>query len=101
MEELLQFVGGISDDIGQVFSRETHAEDILFPKSKLMLDVLHHLGSGCGCQSKNGDVGLDLPYVGNMKVRGAEIVPPLADAVGFINGDETHPHVAEFCLEKL
>ena len=56
----------------------------------------------CGsCQGQNGNVGQDGADVGNLQVRGAEIIAPLGDAVCLVNGDERHVHVAQLGDEEV
>ena len=63
--------------------------------------VLDDERCGCGGERQHGCVGLDAAQVGDVQVGGPEVVAPLADAVGFVNGDETHAHVAQLGLEQL
>ena len=63
VEQLLYFVVGFSDDIGDILSRETHAEDVFLAKSKLQLDVFDYGGRSRCRQGENGHMRFDFPNV--------------------------------------
>lgn len=50
-------------------------------------DIAADGGGGGGGQADDGDGGEGLPEVGEVQIRGAEVVAPFADAVGFVDGD--------------
>ena len=51
-----------------------------------MLDVGAGLGIGGGGKGDAGDVGITLGEDAELLVFGAKVVPPLADAMGFVDG---------------
>ena len=68
---------------------------------ELLLDVLSHLWCCRRREGKDGDVGFQRPYIGDMEIRRPEVIAPLADAVGLVDGDEADLHVAELRQEEL
>ena len=101
MHEFLDLVLGRAHHISQVLALKAHAEDVLLAEMQLLLDVVGHLRRCGGSQGQHGCVGFDLAEVGNLEVGGAEVVAPLTDAVGFIDGDEAHLEVVELGKKQL
>ena len=86
-------VGGVAHDVAQVLALKAHAEHVVFLEPQLVLDVYHHLGRGGGSEREDRYIGLDAAYVGNTQVTGTEVITPLADAMGFVDGDKTNVDV--------
>ena len=93
MQQLVVFVGGVAHDVAQVLALKAHAEHVVFFEPQLVLDVYHHLGRGGGSEREDRYIGLDAAYVGNTQVTGTEVIAPLADAMGFVDGDKTNVDV--------
>ena len=68
---------------------------------EFLADILDNLGRRGGRQGQHGDVGQEGADVGNLQIGGAEVVAPLGDAVGLVDGDERDPHVAQLGDEEL
>ena len=101
VEQLRLLVHGAAHDIRKVRACKTHLIYVGRAKLELALDVLHHGGSGRGGQCEDGNLGQQLPYLRYLQVGRAEVVAPLADAVGLVHSDEAHPHVAQFGQEEF
>ena len=101
VDQFSVFVGGLAHHVGQVLALKAHAEHVLLAEGQLTLYVGRHLGGGGGGERQHGGIGLDVAYLLDLKVGGTEVVAPLADAVGFVDGDEAHLHVAQLGLEYL
>ena len=65
------------------------------------MDILYDGGSGGGGESQDGGVGNEFADLGDFEVGGTEIVAPLGDAVGLVDGDEADVHVTELRLEEV
>ena len=70
-------------------------------ETQFCLDILDDLRRGGGGERQHGHTRQLLADTGYLKVGGAEVVAPLGDAVGLVDGDETHVHVTQFRLEKF
>ena len=64
------------------------------PQAQLRYDVLPHPFRSGGGERHHRRVGKPRPQLGKGAVVGPEIVPPFADAVGFVNGNQ--PQVQRF-----
>ena len=94
--QTLDAVVGMKHLIGQVLSVETHAELVLLTKAEYALDILCHLGSGCGGKCEHRRSRHQLPELGYLQIGGAEIMPPLTDAMSLIHRDEADLHMLQF-----
>ena len=90
VDELSRLVIGVAHDIGQIAAVEAHAVHILLLKQQPLLYVINHLWRSGGGEGQHWRLGFDLTKVSNVQIGGAEVVAPLTDAVGFVNGDEAH-----------
>ena len=80
-------VGAALDGVEQIGTVKRSDEDLWVEQMKLLHDVVAHVLGGRGRVGVDGD-----PWKGGLEttqttVLGAEIVPPHADAMGFIDGD--------------
>lgn len=98
--ELAFLVVGRADHIGKVGTVEGHAEDIRLTKGEATLDVVDHLGGGRGSQGEHGTVGEEPADVGNAGVGRTEVVAPLGNAVGFVDGEEADGDARQFLKKK-
>ncbi len=81
--------------IGEVRSVEIADEHFGFVEPELLGNVEPHaLGGGCGVAVDRG-FGEELAEPRELPVFRAKVVPPVADAVGFIHGDGVRPGVAQ------
>ena len=101
MNKLGCFVAHPSDDIGEVLTLEAHAEHPAFTKEQALLDIIDNLWCGSSCKSEDWHVRQVFPDIGNSQISRSEVIAPLADAMGLIDTDETHLHVAQLGAEEL
>ena len=88
-----------TDGVGQVGAVEAGYEAPGLAEAELGQNVLPHpLGSGGG-QGDNRSVGTRLAERLQPAVGGAELMAPLGDAVGFVDGDEADVEVGKKALE--
>ena len=108
-EHFSQLVLRTAHDVGQVLALERHAEDVECrgtryggrgTRGQLLTNIVHHFRRSGGCEGKDGH-GLYLADGCYVEVGRAEVVAPLADAMGFIDGDEADVHVAQFGDEEV
>ena len=105
---MFAFVVGLLYDVCQVLPLEAHAEDVERERSviadrvsELVLDIFYDGCSGGGSQREDRGMGHQSPYAGYGEVAGSEVVSPLADAMGFVDADETDVHVRQLLLEEI
>ena len=101
MEHLLLLVLRRAHHISQVATFKTHAEHVALAEAQTVLDVVNDLGGGGGGEGKHRHAGLHVAKLCYLQVGGTEIVAPLADAMGLINGYEAHLHVAQLHPEEV
>src|SRR6185437_15160982 len=92
-EELLGELGALQteelEDLdGEVGAAEAGDKDCRVGKRELANDVALHGGCGGGGEGDDGAWPQGGEVLAERPVVGAEVVPPLRDAVGFIDGDE-------------
>ena len=76
------------DGVGQVGTVEAGDEHPGFPETQLRQDVFpYRLGSG-GREGNGGSVGANFPQRFQFTIGRAEVMTPVGDAVGFVDGDE-------------
>ena len=76
----------------QVGSEERTSIHARAHESELLHDILRYTWRGSGGQGQHRN-GTELALeAGELTVRGSEVVAPLADAVGFVHGDEPEIH---------
>lgn len=63
-----------------------------FREAQLFHDVVRDARCGRGRESQHGDAGNPLAQLGDPQVGGPEIVAPLGDAVGLIDGEKRYVH---------
>ena len=83
-------VGGAvarGDAVGEVGAVEVADEDLGVAQVELAGDVLADAGCCGGGERLEGDAGEDVAEFAESAVLGAEVVAPLADAVGLVDGD--------------
>ncbi len=83
------------DAVGEVGPVEVANEEFGVFECELMGDVFADLFGGGGGEGVDGAIGENLFEIGELAVFGAEVVAPVADAVGFIDGDGADAGVAE------
>ena len=76
---------------GEVRPVEVADEYVRVAQVKLLEDVRADLLGGGGGVGVDGGAGEQLAEPAELAVLGAKVVPPLADAVGLVHGDRTHP----------
>ena len=91
----------MKNHIGEVGSKEAHAEHVLLLESQLHLYVFYHGRRGCGGKCEDGSVGEELAEERNLQIRRTEVVAPLRDAVRLIDGDEADAGVSYLGDEKF
>ena len=74
----------------EILSRYTF-EDIV-GKHQAILDIFTYLGSGSGRKSQNRDLTQILPEFVDLQVGRPEVITPLGNTMGLINGDTIHWH---------
>ena len=96
-QQLAVLVVGAADAVRKVGASETAAQDVRLGEFEVAHDVLGHQFRGRGGERQHGDSGELFAQFGDAQVRGAEVVAPLRDAVGFVNGQkrDVHPHDAQ------
>ena len=57
VQQLSRLVFRFTDDIGEIFALETHAEHIFLTEMQTGLDIFHYFRSGSGCQCQHGYTG--------------------------------------------
>ena len=90
LDRLGELVGRLvagADAVGQVGPVEGADEDLGVDEPELLGDVGAHAGRRGGGEGLHGDAGGDLAQAAEHAVLGAEVVPPLADAVGLVDRD--------------
>lgn len=96
VQQLLVFRLRLANHVGEVIPPEALFEDeaLLF-KLEVFLDVFHHFRRRRGGNGDDGHVRVQLPQLGDAQVRRPEVVAPLADAVGFVDGQQRQFHLAD------
>jgi hypothetical protein len=64
-------------------------------------DVVNDLGCGCGGEGDDGRVAEPLACILEAYVGGAEVVAPLRDAVGFVDGLQAYAGLAQVIEEVV
>ena len=80
---------------------EAHTEHAFFSKPKLFLNVVEHGGGGRRGEGEDGRAGQFGAEGAHLQVGGAEVEPPLRNAVRLVDRDETHLHLVKFDQEYL
>jgi hypothetical protein len=83
-------VGGLlarDDAVGEVGPVEDADEDLGLAQAELVGDVLADLRGGGRGEGLHADGGGDLAQLAQAAVLGAEVVAPLADAVGLVDDE--------------
>ena len=91
-QELFVFVVGMAHGIREVGTRKIAAQQMGFREAQLFHDVVRDARCGRGRESQHGDAGNPLAQLGDPQVGGPEIVAPLGDAVGLIDGEKRYVH---------
>ena len=92
---LLQRVESRQHAVGEVRPVEVADEEFRDSQAELLGDVAAHVLGGGGGVGVDGGVGEELAEPVELPVLGAEVVPPVADAVGLVHGDGVRPGVAQ------
>jgi len=100
-QQVLVFVFCVAHYVTQVAARETRPQDVRFAEFQLLHDVFGHFRRRRRGQRQHRYFGLQLPQPGDPQVRRAEVVSPLRDAVGFVDGQQRHPHFGETRPEQF
>lgn len=92
--ELCLFGALLSYGEGEVGAVETAYERLPI-EMKLAYDIFARYLVGCGCERHHRDIAEILVQHTELRILRTEIVSPLADAVGLVNGKERNLDVAE------
>lgn len=76
------------------FAFKAHLEKIGLLKLQFIHDVVYDIRSSCCGKSQYGGLGFHLSDISDAEIRWTEIIAPLADAMGFVDGDEANVDVA-------
>ncbi len=101
MEHLVVFVVSYPHNVCEILALKTHAEEVLLLEKQFFLDVVYHAGRGGGSEGEDGNVRNQFADIGNLQICRAEVIPPLADAVCFIDSDEADFHASDFYLKQF
>ena len=102
VNQFLGLVFGVADNIGKVLPFKAHAEGLCpFPEAQLHLNVFDYLRCGGSGQCQYRDIGEHLADVGNLQIGGAEVVPPLGDAMRLVHRNHADLHASELGLEDF
>ena len=82
----------LEEEVGAV---EPGDEDLGVLHQQRADDVLPHLGGGGGGEGHRARGPEPLPDLPQQRVVGPEVVAPLADAVGLVDGQQRHPHLGQ------
>ncbi len=96
-EQLAVLVVGAADAVGEVGSGEAAPHDVRLGELQVAHDVLRHGIRRRGREGQYRDAREPFAQLGDAQVRGAEVVAPLRDAVGLVDGQQrdVHPHDAQ------
>ena len=100
-QQLAVLVVRMADAVREVGPREAAAQDVRFGEFQVVHDVLGDPRGGRGREGQHRDAGQALAQLGDAQVRGAEVVAPLRDAVGLVDGDERDVHAHDAQTEGL
>ena len=100
-QELGVLVVGAADAVGEVGARETAAQDAGFVETQAVHDVVGDELRGRGREGQNGNAGELLAQLGDAQVGGPEVVAPLRDAVGLVDGEQLHVHAHDAQPERF
>ena len=89
-EQLFIFAFGGAHHIGQIGAGEAFLKDVFLTKKKFLLNVDYNFGGSSGSKCQHRNVRKHFANIGDVKVRGSEIVTPLRNTVRFINGNDTN-----------
>ena len=85
--------------VGEIGAVEVADEKFRVFKLELGGDIAAHLLGGGGGEGVDGAAGEEFLESGELAVFRSEVVAPVADAVGFVNGEGVHVAVAEHGLQ--
>ena len=86
---------------GQVLAVEAGADGAVRRDVEAAADVGEHLRGGGGGQRQGALGAEELGEAGQLQVVGAEVVPPLGDAVRLVDGEERHRNPRDRLAEPL
>lgn len=86
---------GFADDVAKIFTAEAGDGFEGIAKRELLDNVVPDLLRGAGGEGGDGEIGNERAEFAELAILGAEIVSPLGDAVGFVDGEERDGHVFE------
>ena len=88
-------IGRRSHAIGEVDAIEPRDDDDGIAEAELHDDVLPHLGGGRGSERDGGRPPNGVADLLHAPIAGAEVVPPLGNAVRLVDGEQAHPRAGE------
>ena len=91
-EQLPVLVLGAADAVGEVGTCEAAAQDVGLGEVEVAHDVLGHERRGRGGERQHRHAGKLAAQLGDAQVGGAEVVAPLRDAVGLVDGQQRDLH---------
>ena len=91
-QQLPVLVVGVADAVRKVGTCEAAPQDMRFGEPQVAHDVFGHEFRGRSRERQHRDTGQLLAQLGDAQVRRAEVVAPLRDAVGFVDGHERYVH---------
>ena len=86
---------------GELGPSEVATQHMWFPEAQLFLDVGHHPFGGRGRERDHRHLREVLPQVADGQVGRPEVIPPLRDAMRFIDGDEGDGETIHACPEQV
>jgi hypothetical protein len=99
--DLFVHLAARQDAVGEVGTVEIADEDFRFLEIQLVGDVAADLGGGGGGEGVDGYAGEKRFEMGELAIFGTKIVTPMADAVGFIDGEGADVGIAEELMEPI
>ena len=99
VQQLRVLVVRVAHHVAQVGALEAHAEHLSVGKAQAQADVVNHCRRGRSRQCQHRHTGQQWAQVGNAQVVRTEVVAPLRDAVGLVDGEQTHLHAPHLVHE--
>ena len=88
-------------NVGKVLAFEAHLEHIISLESQLPLYIVHHLWCSRSRKCQYRNIRLKPSYVGNMQIRGTEVVAPLRYAMCLVHRYKAHFYALKLLSEHI
>ena len=90
----------ISCNIRKVRTVETCRDNIVLSKTQLLNNILRHCLCGSCSERNDRHISYRLLYLLYFEIRGAEIIPPLRNAMSFVNHKKIDVHLGSPSLKE-